>query len=431
MKPSTQMPANAAAQALAAGGQTPRVPPRRHGVDLATSRHMARRLKWMAGAHAEPDERAWAAMGAALWRGDPLADELVLWMHEVGMARAWGTFEKALKDPDGALQSQPQPLQRFITATRRWPEWVDAEKLALGARALQCSGLHGMMVLRDAGLMSGYQASAINKTLIMTGSLHKGAQRRVAETTAWWLACTEDGGMRPGAPGFQMTLRVRLMHAMVRHQLSQSPQWDADEFGLPVNQLDMQVTYLAFSVVQLIALKATGVWLTKRESEAVMHLWRYIGWLMGVDEDLLCGSEAAGRVALYQNVLSQAPADEGSVQLARALLDEPLQRHYANWPRLRGRLNRARHLSLVSWFVGVDGLKALGLPYAPPWYPVLMLGPLAVRSAFAHVAEAVAPSWWARRGRAVQRAYLDVLMGEKAPQHLMGASPHGAPGQAT
>ncbi len=390
---------------------------------------MVSHLRWMVGPEAEPDEKTWQDMGQALWRGDALADELVAWMHSVGMARGWGTFEKALAARGEGAQDLPQPLRQYIEATQQWPDWVDADKLQRGARALQCSGLHGMMVLRDAGLMAGYQASAINKTLVMTGSLAKGAQRRVAETTVWWLACTEDDGMKPGAPGFQMTLRVRLMHALVRHKLSRSPDWDADELGLPINQLDMQATYLAFSVVQLIALKTTGVWMTPAESEAVMHLWRYIGWLMGVEEDLLCHTEKQGRIALYRNLLSQAPADESSVQLARALHDEPLFRHYRNWPRLRGQLNKARHLAIVSWFVGAEGLKALGLPYVPPWYPALMLGPLAARSTFAHLAEAISPGSWASRARQVQRGYLDALTGEKAPHHLMGDVPHREAGR--
>lgn len=397
--------------------------PARHGADMLEARQMASRLRLLIKGNPEPDEASWQAMGEALWRGDKLADDLVAWMHELGMARAWGLFERAMQSASALPPETPAPLRRFIEATQGWPDWVNAEELALGARALQSTGLHGMMVLRDAGLMAGYQASAINQTLIMTGSLHKGAQRRVAETTTWWLACTEDGGMEPGAPGFTMTLRVRVMHALVRHQLLHGGQWDESKLGLPVNQLDMQATYLAFSVVQLVALKTTGAWLTGRESQAVMHLWRYIGWLMGVEPGLLSDDEQQGRVALYQNVLSQAGADESSVMLGRALMDEPLQRHYANLPGLRGRLNKARHLSLVRWFVGTSGMRALGLPATLPWYPLLMMVPLALRTTMTHLLPGGLAAG-AKRGRDVQRRYLPVLLGERPPQHLTGGSPH-------
>lgn len=390
---------------------------------MLASRQMASRLRLMIKGNPEPDDASWHDMGDALLRGDPLADELVAWMFSVGMARAWGQFEWAMQAPAVLPDDTPAPLRDFIASTRRVPAWVDASQMALGARVLQSTGLHGMMVLRDAGLMAGYQASAINQTLIQTGSLAKGAQRRVAETTTWWLACTDDEGMAPGAPGFTMTLRVRVMHALVRHKLLHGGQWNVNLWGLPVNQLDMQATYLAFSVVQLLALKTTGVWLTSRESQAVMHLWRYIGWLMGVDESLLSEQEQEGRVALYRNVLSQAGADESSVLLGRALMDEPLERHYPNLPDLRGALNKARHLSLVRWFVGRSGMRALGLPATLPWYPALMMLPLLLRSTLLHAAPGMAASW-ASRSRAKQRRYLAVLLGKQAPQHLTGSCPH-------
>lgn len=402
--------------------------PSRLGADLKASRQMASCLRLLVKGDPEPDQQAWATMGQALWQGDPLADDLVAWMHEFGMARAWPLFERALTAPRDLNDSTPAPLRQFVCRTAGWPDWVREDLMVEGAQALRSTGLHGMMVLRDAGLMAGYQASAINQTLVMTGSLHKGAQRRVAETTSWWLACTEEGGMAPGGAGFMMTLRVRVMHALVRHQLGHSPKWDAASLGVPVNQLDMQATYLAFSVVQLLSLKTTGVWLSRRESEAVMHLWRYIGWLMGVDEGYLCDDEQQGRTLLYQNVLSQAPADETSVLLGQALMDEPLQRLYPNLAGLRGRFNKARHLSLVRWFVGPKGMRALGLPATLPWYPLLVMGPFLLRSLVLHAVPGLMPVWRRWVGQR-QRDYLKVLMGAHGSPHLTGGA-HPAKRQA-
>ncbi len=152
-----------------------------------------------------------------------------------------------------------------------------------------------------------------------------------------------------------------------------------------------------------------------------MHLWRYIGWLMGVDDRLLCENEQAGRVALYRNVLSQAPPDESSVILARSLMDEPLQRPYPNLSWWRGPVNKARHLSLLSWFIGWSGMRGLGLPIALPWYPLLMMAPLALRSTLAHV---MPLAFWARRGRATQHRYHQMLMDGKPAQHLTGDASH-------
>ena len=316
----------------------PQEPPRRHGADLKRSRAMAARLRWMIDGDPEPDASDWQAMGMALWDGDPLADEVAAWMLAQGGARAWPLVQEALgMDPASAAQDARVPgcLARLISRVHARPAWLDEARLRRGARVLQTSGRLGTMVLRDAALMAGYQASAINQTLLRTGQLQRGAPQRIAETALWWLMCTDDGGLNPGAPGHVMTIKVRLMHALVRVRLQRAPDWDAAELGVPINQLDMQATYLAFSAVQLLGLRMTGDIFSRQDANAVMHLWRYVGWLMGVDECWLCDDEQTGRVLLYRNLLSQAPSDASSVALGRALMSRPtllmLAATYALW----------------------------------------------------------------------------------------------------
>ena len=100
-----------------------------------------------------------------------------------------------------------------------------------------------------------------------------------------------------------------------------------------------------------------------------------MGWLVGVEEGLMCDDEATGRVLMYRNLVTQAPPDETSALLGRALMNEPLQRAYPIAAGLRGRLDRERHLSLVSWFLGPEGLRNLGLPKRQPWYPLMLMAP--------------------------------------------------------
>lgn len=136
---------------------------------------------------------------------------------------------------------------------------------------------------------------------------------------------------------------------------------------------------------------------------------------MGVDESLLCNSEQEGRIALYQNVISQAMADDTSRQLGRSLMDQPLGRHYPNMHFLRGQWEKQVHLSIIRLFVGWRGMKDLGLPtWTLPWYPILF----APVNALWCAANRLMPNGskrLVRLGREAQLQQLKTLFGDDRP----------------
>ena len=52
-----------------------------------------------------------------------------------------------------------------------------------------------------------------------------------------------------------------------------------------------------------------------------MHLWCYVGWLLGVDDRWLPHTERQGRRLLYHFLANDPPPDANSVALARALIE--------------------------------------------------------------------------------------------------------------
>jgi ER-bound oxygenase mpaB/B'/Rubber oxygenase, catalytic domain len=394
--------------------------PTRHGSDTDRARRAARLIVGQIppGVSVEPTPAEWAQLGQGLLQGDPWADGLVAWMQATGMGRAWALVNQAIESGIGQLPDAPPPLRAFFEHVERRPDWVDDGQLVQGARVCGLGGRAGMRALAVTGLMAGYQLSAINQTLLATGALEKGAARRIAETTKWWIDVTEPSAMARHGDGFKGTLRVRIIHALVRHHVAAQPTWDASDLGVPVCQTDMQATYLGFSVVYLLGLKLIGVPLSRADKAAVMHLWRYIAWVNGVDERLLhdlVDGERSGMAWLFKNLLSQRMADADSARLACALADEPLQRHYPRWGWLMGRFNRAMQLSIARACMGNDTLRGLGLPlHTLPWYPLWMM---AINQPL-HRGVGCLPGgreWLMRRGRAQQRDYLPVLFGRQAP----------------
>ena len=134
--------------------------------------------------------------------------------------------------------------------------------------------------------------------------------------------------------GWQSTVHVRFIHSLVRRNLAANPKWKAEEWGLPLCQIDMVATIYAFGVVFLFGLRALGVIPTLQESKDVMHLWKYTGWLMGVDERWLSDSESQGALILYHTLITQSPPNWTSQALGKALSLAPLNVVSANVPRL-------------------------------------------------------------------------------------------------
>src|SRR4029079_10235172 len=122
--------------------------------------------------------------------------------------------------------------------------------------------------------------------------------------------------------GFKSVIRVRLMHAFVRHKLLRSG-WETDRWGGPINQADMAGTVLSFSVTYLIGLRLLGFVIPRRDREALVHLWRYVGRLLGVSDTLLPATEKESLRLLWLVAATQHGPDDDGRALARALLAVP------------------------------------------------------------------------------------------------------------
>lgn len=336
----------------------------------------AAKFRWLVkGGTALPEDR-WLALGEGLNEGDPLADAVVEWLHDYGVKEGRVLIEKVIARGVDSLTADEQanaaPLMAFMANAEERPEWLNDDLLALGSRVLDRVHPVSYYVLRDAALMAGYLSSDLNKPLLMTGALKGGASRRVAQTMKWFADCAKRDGLERWGDGFRSTLHVRLLHAMFRSSLYKHADWDADDMGLPINQTDMVATWLGFSVVFLGGARLMGVPFTKQESKAVMHLWKYACWLMGVNEKWLSDSETDARRLLFHIFGTYRGPNESSRQMGKALMGEVPQIPFPRWRPLVWRWEQAKHLSLTSLFTGPVGMRQLGLPaWHLPWYPIL------------------------------------------------------------
>ena len=299
-------------------------------------------------------------LGTYLGKGDDAADRVVAMIAAMPKGEGWRLLERGLRGEP--IPEAPSELRNFLEDAADAPAWVDWATCDRGGAVLMEAGLIGGMVLGARSLVLGYAAPAGNKPLVFSGRLKEQAARRLNETARFVQAVSRPGGMRPFADGWQITLKVRLIHAQVRAMIVATDRWRADEWGLPVNQHDMVATTLLFSVAMIDGLRKLGIRVDHDEAEDYMHLWRWTGHVIGVDAELLPASEAEATRLVDLIGATTGDPDQDSRDLTRALFDSG-KIGVTNPDRLRDAERRiAFGETICRELVGDDLADKLGVP---------------------------------------------------------------------
>lgn len=299
--------------------------------------------------------------------GDPEADAVANMFARLPTGEGRRMFETALEEGIDALDDPPVELVKFFASVDDIPYWVDPDEIDLACRVIGRTGLLGIASLAMLALCGGYLASRVTKPLVRTGELERMAPRRLAETLAWWTEVTTPGGMARFECGFTTTVRVRLMHALVRAGMARREDWDYDAWDYPLNASQLAGTSMLFGFAQLAGSRACGLHISSRERQAVCSLWRWVAHVMGVRPEIAPSTERdLWRLFFLQADYEFRAPDADSRRLARALVD-------AIGPMMSGqgtsrlhRIRRAATTQLLCAYarllLGARNANHLGLP---------------------------------------------------------------------
>ena len=255
----------------------------------------------------------------------------------------------------------PQSLKKLYLEFDHRPNWVNDSLLEKGSNYCRRVSTAGLIVLRNYCLMGGYESSAINKPLIFTGALKKGAAKRMAETVEFWVNITRENALIEKGAGLKTIFIVRLIHAHARCTILKSKEWENKDWGIPLNQWDMLATNLGFSIVFAEGLKMLGLAPTKEEMKGLLHFWKYTGYLLGIPEALLPNTEEEAIKELYKWTISQPKTDQDTITLAQALEKEPLLSNFGKY-KMTKKLIAKINVGYNQFFLGKESCHSLKLP---------------------------------------------------------------------
>ncbi len=220
-------------------------------------------------------------------------------------------------------------------------------------------------MLLQLSLLGGYRFGGPTDLLVATGGLTGDTtMRRLGETQKWGVAVSEHDAMRREGEGFQLTVHVRLMHALVNHRFEGGDRWDTATVGACRSTSPIRRRPLDCSTVRsCLAYGRSGVRVTRADSRAVMHLWKYVGWLIGVNDDWLFDTEREQHAFNYHVLLAQGRHHRGRPTARQRHPRRPGPPAFRAFPRDIGRAyTRARLLSMLRLFLGKQGMRDLELP---------------------------------------------------------------------
>ncbi|MCL2544049.1 MAG: DUF2236 domain-containing protein [Nocardioidaceae bacterium] len=364
---------------------------------------------------------------AAMWRGDPLADAYVADFARLGHGRAMRMLRTAGRSGIDAVPDAPESLRALFAELDRPPAWLDVPAIEEGSRHTSRYSRASGIVLGAASLVSGYANSAASRPLEMTGRYIENAGARTIEVGSWLMAVSRPGGLERYGDGFELTVRVRIIHALVRASLAARPDWDEAAWGLPICQSYLAYTLVEFTLIPLRAMRRIGAPYLPQEEAAAYARWRYLGHLLGIEEVLLPRDEEEQERLEAIYLLTRPETDDYCRSLVAGINAEFLVPEIEGvLPGfLRGQAPRVVH-ALERLFLGDEIADELQVPRTRLVGALNVLGPLLTRvnHGLDLVPATLEPR--TRKGRAYEEQQEQRLRRDWNVQHdLVDASPAG------
>jgi hypothetical protein len=207
-------------------------------------------------------------------------------------------------------------LEDYLQAGLVLPAWHDTARIERAEKLFIDYGMLSCTLLFCSSLPECYVIPDLAAVLHVAGQLEQRTEYRIRATAAMIFPVMMVGGLtRPDGGGLAQVLKVRLIHATIRHLiLRANPSavgpcdaipahaaddaanlhhalfalgWDVAGDGVPCSQDELAYTLLTFGYVFLRSLRKLGLGLAQADEEAYLHAWNVMGHVLGMERTLM------------------------------------------------------------------------------------------------------------------------------------------------
>ena len=219
--------------------------------------------------------------------GDPLGEEMTDDLSKFKPEEASILIQSAMdNEGEEALREAPASLQKLFKEAETLPEWLDYSAFAPGVRMFHRNSQVILAAFVAGVLIEGFTTN-VAKSFFITGRVRDQGVRRLGQNNRHMIEIFLPGGLYRDGDGWKLSVRIRIVHAQLRHLLNRSEEWDTEAWGAPISAAHLGYAISAFSARLLKHMKTLGAQYNDEEYDSFMAVWRYSGYLMGIPETIL------------------------------------------------------------------------------------------------------------------------------------------------
>lgn len=233
-------------------------------------------------------------------RGDDLADRAVYDFYSTSAIAATDRHFTDVMIAVARPELDREGLVRgFLAAAPELPPWIDHDELA-HAQAMYSNIRNAAHAALFFGTMpAAYAASKGVQPLGLVSDLSGNPERRLWESARFIEDIMTTPFWEQGSDGHASIRGVRLFHAAVRSMIEMGSShiqphrehagdrvWEHD-WGRPINQEDLLGATYDWSIGAIDVMDRLGVPMDEADARAYLHIWQVVGFMLGVEPELL------------------------------------------------------------------------------------------------------------------------------------------------